>query len=383
MDSHSTSDEIPLPELVTGLIHGSLSLPWPDRRDLVERAVTLLRSNTERIHAYRLLTHLAIDAKWEVRKAVADQLLHIPETLYEQLLPLLSNDPNTYVADSVRREMGRRSIQSAGEKRRQSRPVKRAMDEIETRFGPEALRQALKLAEKKTEQVIRTAVHDIRGILTPIKPALESLHDAASDRTSKRRIDRVSSGIKYLEQMLADMRQWSDEIELTLSEEDLAEIIECAAQDAMDHLHAQGRGSRHVAFHLHAAQRPRLRVSRPQLQMAFTNIIKNAIEAHAITNTEFAVGSVSVHVSVLENALRVEIMDTGKGLNAKDLEKLLEFIPGNTSKKHLGTGYGMPIAKRYLEAHGATLRITSEPDCGTTVAITFPYESKAPSNPAP
>lgn len=184
--------------------------------------------------AAKVLLSLARDSKWEVRKAVADQLLHMPEALYDQLIPLLANDSNTFVLDSVKREMSRRSIQSADEKRRQSRPLKRAAEEIEARFGPDALRSAMKLAERRTEQVIRTAVHDIKGVLTPIKPSLDGLREAALDRTSRRRIERVTGGIEYLEQMLADMRQWSDEIELTLTEEDLAQIVESAAQDASD-----------------------------------------------------------------------------------------------------------------------------------------------------
>jgi len=376
MDLDPANSEQPLAELSRRLADSSGELSWPERRDLVARAVTVLRSSTDGVHAAKLLLHLVRDPKWEVRKAVADHLLHIPEALYEQLIPLLAKDPNTFVADSVRREMGRRSIQSGGEKRRLSRPFQRAAEDIESRFGPEALRYAMKLAEKKTEQVIRTAVHDIKGILTPIKPSLDSLRDAAPDRIGKRRIDRVIGGVNYLEQMLADMRQWSDEIELTLTEEDLVEIIESSAQDAMDHLSAQGRDGGKVAYQINAETRPRLRVSRPQLQMAFTNIIKNGIEAHAVSNAEFATGSVGVSVAADEQIVRIKITDCGKGMSTRDLEKLLEFVPGNTSKKHLGTGYGLPIAKRYIEAHGGKLNVTSEQDKGTTVLVLLPLESK-------
>jgi signal transduction histidine kinase len=351
-------------------------LSWPQRRDLVARAVAALRSSTDGVHAAKLLAQMARDPKWEVRKAVADHLLQIPESLYEQLIPVLAKDPNTFVADSVRREMGRRSIQSGGEKRRQSRPFQRAAEEIELRFGPEALQLAKKLAEKKTEQVIRTAVHDIKGILTPIKPSLDDLKERSSERGDKRRVDRIIRGVNYLEQMLADMRQWSDEIELSVSEEDLVEVIESASQDAIDHLKAQGRDSGSVSFHLNADVRPMLRLSRPQLQMAFTNIIKNAIEAHAVSNTEFAHGTVTASVNTDEAIVRVLITDTGRGMGARDLEKLMEFVPGNTSKKHLGTGYGLPIAKRYVEAHGGNVTLVSEEDKGTCVTVLLPMQSK-------
>jgi signal transduction histidine kinase len=376
MEFDASIFDLPLSEITQRMQGDRSGLSWPQRRDLVARAVTALRSSVDGVHAARLLTQMAKDPKWEVRKAVADHLLHIPESLYEQLIPVLAKDPNTFVADSVRREMGRRSIQSAGEKRRQSRPFQRAAEEIETRFGPEALLLAKKLAEKKTEQVIRTAVHDIKGILTPIKPSLDDLRERSSERGDKRRVDRIIRGVNYLEQMLADMRQWSDEIELSVSEEDLVEVIESASQDAIDHLKAQGRDSGSVSFHLNAAARPTLSVSRPQLQMAFTNIIKNAIEAHAVSNTEFARGTVTASVNTYEAVVRVLITDTGRGMGARDLEKLMEFIPGNTSKKHLGTGYGLPIAKRYVEAHGGNVTLASEEDKGTCVTVLLPMQSK-------
>jgi signal transduction histidine kinase len=376
MDFDATSFELPFADLIQRIAGPAPALPWPDRRALVGRAVTLLRSVTDGAQAARALSLLAKDPKWEVRKAVADQLLHLPESLYEQLIPLLANDPNTFVADSVKREMSRRSIQSAGEKRRQSKPVKRTADELEARFGLEGLKLAMKLAEKKTEQVIRTAVHDIKGILTPIKPSLDSLRDSAGDRIGKRRIDRVIGGVNYLEQMLADMRQWSDEIELTLGEEDLVELIGSSAQDAIDHLAGQGRDCGKVSFQITASANPRLRVSRPQLQMAFTNIIKNGMEAHAVSNVEFAAGSVTASVSVEDDIIRIQIADNGKGMCARDLEKLLEFVPGNTSKKHLGTGYGLPIAKRYIEAHGGKLTVMSQEDKGTTVVVLLPHPPK-------
>ena len=377
MEFDASISDLPLSEITQRMAGDGGGLAWPQRRDLVTRAVTALRSSTDGVHAAKLLTQMAKDPKWEVRKAVADHLLHIPESLYEQLIPVLAKDPNTFVADSVRREMGRRSIQSAGEKRRQSRPFQRAAEEIELRFGPEALQLAKKLAEKKTEQVIRTAVHDIKGILTPIKPSLDDLKDRASERGDKRRVDRIIRGVNYMEQMLADMRQWSDEIELSVSEEDLVEVIESASQDAIDHLKAQGRDSGSVSFHLNADVRPILRVSRPQLQMAFTNVIKNAIEAYAVSNTEFAPGAVTASINTDEAIVRVLITDTGRGMGARDLEKLMEFVPGNTSKKHLGTGYGLPIAKRYVEAHGGNVTLVSEEDKGTTVTVLLPRLAKS------
>jgi signal transduction histidine kinase len=54
-----------------------------------------------------------------------------------------------------------------------------------------------------------------------------------------------------------------------------------------------------------------------------------------------------------------------------DLQKLVQFIPGGTSKRG-GSGYGLPICRRYLQAHDGRMQIESEENAGTTVTINLP-----------
>ncbi len=62
------------------------------------------------------------------------------------------------------------------------------------------------------------------------------------------------------------------------------------------------------------------------------------------------------------------------GLDAEELANVRQLIPGNSSKEH-GTGYGLPIAQRYLSFHGGTLEIESTDGGGTTVVLRLPAES--------
>jgi len=57
------------------------------------------------------------------------------------------------------------------------------------------------------------------------------------------------------------------------------------------------------------------------------------------------------------------------------LAEVRRFVPGGTSKKTHGTGFGLPIAKRKIEDHGGSLAIESKEDAGTTIVITLPIEA--------
>jgi signal transduction histidine kinase len=117
-------------------------------------------------------------------------------------------------------------------------------------------------------------------------------------------------------------------------------------------------------------------VARFDMVRALMNLLKNAYEAHATGPDTFTPGSVWVTARPV-NGERVEIIfrDDGMGLSAEELDDVRRFVPGGTSKKTYGTGFGLPTAKRKIEAHGGALAIDSKEDHGTTVIVTLPTES--------
>ena len=72
--------------------------------------------------------------------------------------------------------------------------------------------------------------------------------------------------------------------------------------------------------------------------------------------------------------VEIVIADEGCGASPMDLEEIRQFIPGKTSKKNQGTGFGLPIAKRNILAHGGDLSIVSRKGEGTVVTIGLPLE---------
>jgi len=75
--------------------------------------------------------------------------------------------------------------------------------------------------------------------------------------------------------------------------------------------------------------------------------------------------------------VKIEISDTGVGIQKKDLEKI--FDPYFTTKPS-GTGLGLAIVHRIIEAHNGEVNVKSEQGKGTTVSIILPAsEGKAGS----
>ena len=79
----------------------------------------------------------------------------------------------------------------------------------------------------------------------------------------------------------------------------------------------------------------------------------------------------------LPPAVEITVSDTGIGMSAQEIEiALLPFrqVDGSLSRRHEGTGLGLPLAKSLAELHGGSLRLKSELGIGTTVTLRLPHK---------
>jgi len=102
----------------------------------------------------------------------------------------------------------------------------------------------------------------------------------------------------------------------------------------------------------------------------FLNILSNAIK--------FTDPGGSVKIGVLSRAggnTEFHIRDTGVGIAAEDMDIVLTpfgQVGGGKSTSLPGTGLGLPLAKKMMEAHGGSLDIDSQPGEGTKIMLAFP-----------
>ena len=82
----------------------------------------------------------------------------------------------------------------------------------------------------------------------------------------------------------------------------------------------------------------------------------------------------------------ISVSDTGHGMSKEILERVFE--PFFTTKEHgKGTGLGLPMVYGFARQSGGSIRIYSEPGCGTSVLLYLPLaesiEEEFPNLPAP
>jgi signal transduction histidine kinase len=83
------------------------------------------------------------------------------------------------------------------------------------------------------------------------------------------------------------------------------------------------------------------------------------------------------------NKIRVEVVDTGRGIPEDSLDRIFErFYRVDTarSRKQGGTGLGLSIVKQILQAHGETAHVESTAGRGTRFWFELPLAESIPEN---
>lgn len=99
------------------------------------------------------------------------------------------------------------------------------------------------------------------------------------------------------------------------------------------------------------------------LQIVFQNILMNAAQAMA------GHGRVDVTISEDGTHCQIAFADQGPGMPPDVRDKAFDAF---FTTKSRGTGLGLPIARRVIEAHGGTIRIDVPSAGGTTISIRLP-----------
>jgi PAS domain S-box-containing protein len=105
-----------------------------------------------------------------------------------------------------------------------------------------------------------------------------------------------------------------------------------------------------------------------RLRQILLNLLSNAIK---FTDA----GSVRIGASAAGEEVRLDVTDTGVGIDADDLERMFEDFTqakSGRSKSAQGTGLGLPISKRLAELMGGRIEVASKVGEGTTFSLFLP-----------
>jgi PAS domain S-box-containing protein len=225
-------------------------------------------------------------------------------------------------------------------------------------------------AERVKADFVATVSHELRTPLTPLKGFLSALlqgtlDDSPDDRCEYYRI--MMNQAERLERLITDLLEVSrmESMDPSITS-DVVELSGLVA-DQIDELGKSQQGRRIV---FHGPGVPILVLADPfRLGQVVSNLVSNAVKYSPPDS------DIDVSVDREEDNAVVSVRDQGDGIPLSEHERVFERfqrLGDGLSRKTGGTGLGLYIAKRFVEAMSGRMWLTSAPGKGSTFSFSVP-----------
>lgn len=370
----NSSDHQELFDVLAALRLNREAIPWADRRAVAASLQSDLERTDQREVAIELAKIFSADPKWEVRREIATLMIVMPDDEFLSLAATLTRDSNGYVRKAAERalDLRRRGAREPTSRRKGLDHVLSQFELIEATHGKALSERARSLAMQLYEVSVAASVHDLRGVLTSALSKVERLRNEVAEAVPDLAkivdaIDTVAQRLVYIEKFVNGMGGFSQALTPDRLVMPLARVVSQARDVVLD-----GFDGSEFNFSVSVDDSILVSAAPHLLVTAIANILKNACEAVTEADDGRAKNVTLIAEHNGDTDIRIIIRDNGIGVRGDDLRELKAFVPGRTTKKGRGTGFGLPIAQRYLAAHGGTISIESLENVGTTVSIILP-----------
>ncbi len=206
--------------------------------------------------------------------------------------------------------------------------------------------------------------HEIRNPLGAIAGSIELLRESPALGAEDRELcDLVRRETERLDALVSDMLELARPRPLELSPLDAAEV----AREVATLASRTGRGT-DVALSASASASAPLEADPAQLRQLLWNLVRNAIQASA------AGSEVELEVGLDGDEVVLEVRDRGPGIAPEAKARIFDAFYSTRSK---GTGIGLAVVRRIVEAHGWRIEVLDREGGGARFVVRAPKPSSS------
>ncbi len=243
-----------------------------------------------------LLVRLASDENMRVRKVIANDLSLLGEDVFDDIAIGLCNDTNTFVKQAAQRSFSLRRKHKQDQTKQESdhKRLSKMFGKIREKYGEDAIGEILTISEARYNILAGSMAHDMRSILTHLKPSAKAIIGSNGNPKAA----RLVAGLELIESCVADMESYTKPLPVERNPQDLCEILKSACDMGRKNIEELGYNSDTVTLKLDVQDGLRLRISRHLIIFAVANLVKNAYESF-MDGRKLRPGEISVQAGVV------------------------------------------------------------------------------------
>jgi len=234
--------------------------------------------------------------------------------------------------------------------------------------------EALRTTDQMKDEYLSMVTHEIKAPLTSIRGSTDLMLTGREGRLTagqERFLTLIRTSTERLDRLIRDLLDLS-RVESGYHEgpkrETSLQQLSYEAVEPMRHLALEKDITLEVR---NMSALPSVRVVVDRIRQVLTNLISNAIKFTAEGGSVWIDGRADAHEVV------VGVNDTGTGINSEYHESIFEEFQqlGPAEVREGGTGLGLTISRRIIEAHGGRIWVESEPGRGSRFFFSLPLDN--------
>jgi signal transduction histidine kinase len=226
----------------------------------------------------------------------------------------------------------------------------------------------LEYAEQLRRNLVADVAHELRTPLSNIQGYLEAIRDRVM-KPNATNIRSLHEETALLSRLVDELQELSlaeaGELKLIYHTEDIAKLVKQAVNSWQPQVAAK-----EISLSLDLPDNlPRVNIDGQRVNEVLYNLLENAV-VHTHSG-----GTINVAATRQGDWVEISVSDTGEGIPAEDLPNIFErFYRVDRSRARAtgGSGLGLTIAKRWVEAHGGEISVQSELGKGSSFSFTLP-----------
>lgn len=233
-----------------------------------------------------------------------------------------------------------------------------------------ALAQTLEQGKEKRFQWMSDTSHELRTPLTVLRSHLIAIQDGIFEADEKR-VELFIGQIDNLSRIVDDLHQLSSsDIEAVKYKNKNVKPIDILSK-TIDNFKEkfEGQSLNVDALSLNACDPCTMLGDSDRLQQLFTNLLENTCR---YTKNQ---GNVLIRARIIHTQLEIIIEDSAPGVTKEDHAKLFERffrVEKSRNRHHGGSGLGLSLCKKIVEAHKGTIISTDSQLGGVAMKVLFP-----------
>ncbi len=232
--------------------------------------------------------------------------------------------------------------------------------------------------DRDTKELISNISHDLKTPLTTIKGYVEGILDGVADSPDKmdRYLKTVYNKANDMERLIGELTLYS-KIDTNEIPYNFIKInVKAYFDDCAEEIRTELESRNFVLTYLNYVPDDVCLIADPeQLYRVINNIISNSIKYNNKVR-----GVINIRVREEKEYIHLEIEDNGQGVSPEEAGRIFErFYRTDASRNSRtgGSGIGLSIVKKIVEAHGGTIWAVSNKNVGLTMHILLRKEAHA------